>query len=446
MPRRVPLTPSAEQGREQQKRETPSSHWGSHYAEGSGNDGDSENENRFHLDCDRGRSSSLSRARAAPHNAARSSSRGPVERRASRSPTYTSARQALEPRLGLATTYRTLELLRATGLCTRCSRGWPPLYVRCRREHHHHLVCTSCGSVEETELCAAPSEAELPRGTASGRRARARHLRHLPELRVTPAVPLAGRDGPLHPRRRLRRAAAGADLTTAIALTAASSSRSRSSTSCRRRSRPSTTRSWSACSSAPASSSSSSPSARSSCTTATTPSRSTPTPRSARSARPGSRCTASSTGSARRVRARDRDRPARLRRRGRARLRGRPEHRRLRPAPVGGRARRDPLARDRRGRAARRARSSARCSVSEEGTRRPARRLRRLLPLHGRHRPAPARPRAPLRPARALTLAGFAAIFARQPRRRPLGAPPGAANSRKRSRAASSGPSCSSSP
>ena len=36
-------------------------------------------------------------------------------------------------------------------------------YVRCRPEHHHHLVCTSCGGVEETELCAAPSDSELQR-------------------------------------------------------------------------------------------------------------------------------------------------------------------------------------------------------------------------------------------------------------------------------------------
>ena len=72
-----------------------------------------------------------------------------------------------EPGLGLATTYRTLELLRANG-------GVHPLlgdghtYVRCRASpdhpgHHHHLICTSCGGVEETELCAAPSEEELQR-------------------------------------------------------------------------------------------------------------------------------------------------------------------------------------------------------------------------------------------------------------------------------------------
>lgn len=69
----------------------------------------------------------------------------------------------LEPGLGLATTYRTLELLRASGAVHPLIGEGRPAYVRCRPEHHHHLVCTSCGGVEETELCAAPSEGELRR-------------------------------------------------------------------------------------------------------------------------------------------------------------------------------------------------------------------------------------------------------------------------------------------
>lgn len=69
----------------------------------------------------------------------------------------------LEPRLGLATTYRTLELLRATGGVHPLLGEGRSAYVRCRPEHHHHLVCTSCGGVEETELCAAPSASELRR-------------------------------------------------------------------------------------------------------------------------------------------------------------------------------------------------------------------------------------------------------------------------------------------
>jgi Fur family transcriptional regulator, ferric uptake regulator len=67
------------------------------------------------------------------------------------------------PRLGLATTYRTVELLRRAGGVRPLAGDERPAYVRCHPGHHHHLVCTSCGGVEETELCAAPSNAELKR-------------------------------------------------------------------------------------------------------------------------------------------------------------------------------------------------------------------------------------------------------------------------------------------
>jgi len=69
----------------------------------------------------------------------------------------------LEPRLGLATTYRTVELLRRSGHLHALHAAGRPAYVHCTPSHHHHLVCTSCGSVEETELCAAPPEAVLRR-------------------------------------------------------------------------------------------------------------------------------------------------------------------------------------------------------------------------------------------------------------------------------------------
>ncbi len=75
---------------------------------------------------------------------------------------YDAARRA-EPTLGLATVYRTIDLLRRTGsvrpLAADARRG----YVRCAPGHHHHLICLSCGGVEETELCAAPAAAELKR-------------------------------------------------------------------------------------------------------------------------------------------------------------------------------------------------------------------------------------------------------------------------------------------
>lgn len=65
------------------------------------------------------------------------------------------------PGLGLATVYRTLELLRRVGSIRRLAGA--DAYVRCHPGHHHHLVCVECGSVEETELCAAPPPDELER-------------------------------------------------------------------------------------------------------------------------------------------------------------------------------------------------------------------------------------------------------------------------------------------
>ena len=67
------------------------------------------------------------------------------------------------PTLGLATVYRTVELLRETGVVRRLPGGERPTYVRCSPRHHHHLVCVECGSVAETELCGAPPAEELKR-------------------------------------------------------------------------------------------------------------------------------------------------------------------------------------------------------------------------------------------------------------------------------------------
>jgi Fur family transcriptional regulator, ferric uptake regulator len=69
----------------------------------------------------------------------------------------------LEAGLGLATVYRTIELLAREGSVRPLSGEGRPRYVRCHPGHHHHLVCVSCGAVEETELCAAPPARELER-------------------------------------------------------------------------------------------------------------------------------------------------------------------------------------------------------------------------------------------------------------------------------------------
>jgi Fur family transcriptional regulator, ferric uptake regulator len=71
--------------------------------------------------------------------------------------------RSAEPGIGLATTYRTVELLRRAGSIHPLVGDGRHAYVRCGPTHHHHLVCTSCGRVEDTELCAAPPADELRR-------------------------------------------------------------------------------------------------------------------------------------------------------------------------------------------------------------------------------------------------------------------------------------------
>ncbi len=75
---------------------------------------------------------------------------------------YERARRG-HPRLGLATTYRTVELLRRAGSVRPLPGSERPAYIRCHAGHHHHLICLSCGRVEETELCGAPEASELKR-------------------------------------------------------------------------------------------------------------------------------------------------------------------------------------------------------------------------------------------------------------------------------------------
>ena len=56
--------------------------------------------------------------------------------------------------IGLATVYRTLELLSDLGVLQKmefgdgCSRYEVNTAVQ-KRQHHHHLICTKCGKVEE---------------------------------------------------------------------------------------------------------------------------------------------------------------------------------------------------------------------------------------------------------------------------------------------------------
>src|SRR3982750_2112784 len=69
------------------------------------------------------------------------------------------ARASASP-VSLATVYRPLGLLESKQRLRRLDRG---RYIACVPGHHHHLVCVSCGAVEETELCTAPPAKEVER-------------------------------------------------------------------------------------------------------------------------------------------------------------------------------------------------------------------------------------------------------------------------------------------
>ncbi len=56
------------------------------------------------------------------------------------------------PEVGLVTIYRTLELLSEIGAVRRLDLGDGPRY-EIAEDHHHHLICESCGDVSEFEKC-----------------------------------------------------------------------------------------------------------------------------------------------------------------------------------------------------------------------------------------------------------------------------------------------------
>jgi Fur family ferric uptake transcriptional regulator len=56
----------------------------------------------------------------------------------------------LEPSLGRATVFRTVDRLVEAGVARRLElEGHVYAYVSCEPGHHHHLACTSCGRVTE---------------------------------------------------------------------------------------------------------------------------------------------------------------------------------------------------------------------------------------------------------------------------------------------------------
>jgi Fur family ferric uptake transcriptional regulator len=56
------------------------------------------------------------------------------------------------PGVGLVTVYRTLGLLTELGIARRLDLGDGARY-ELAEDHHHHLVCESCGEISEFEEC-----------------------------------------------------------------------------------------------------------------------------------------------------------------------------------------------------------------------------------------------------------------------------------------------------
>jgi Fur family ferric uptake transcriptional regulator len=62
------------------------------------------------------------------------------------------------PEVGLVTVYRTLDLLGELGVVRRLDFGDGARY-EIAEDHHHHMVCESCGDISEFEEC--PLDPEL---------------------------------------------------------------------------------------------------------------------------------------------------------------------------------------------------------------------------------------------------------------------------------------------
>ena len=77
------------------------------------------------------------------------------------------------PEVGLVTVYRTLDLLGELGLVRRLDLGDGPRY-ELAEDHHHHLICESCGEISEFEEC--PLNIERLSPESSGFEARSHSL------------------------------------------------------------------------------------------------------------------------------------------------------------------------------------------------------------------------------------------------------------------------------
>jgi Fur family ferric uptake transcriptional regulator len=64
-------------------------------------------------------------------------------------------------RIGLTTIYRSLDLFESMGIVFRVINGSNVKYRLCELEdHHHHIICKTCGHVAELDFCDISSWSE----------------------------------------------------------------------------------------------------------------------------------------------------------------------------------------------------------------------------------------------------------------------------------------------
>jgi Fur family ferric uptake transcriptional regulator len=77
------------------------------------------------------------------------------------------------PEVGLVTVYRALDLLGRLGIVRRLDLGDGARY-ELARDHHHHMICESCGDISEFDEC--PLDPELLPPKSAGFEIRAHSL------------------------------------------------------------------------------------------------------------------------------------------------------------------------------------------------------------------------------------------------------------------------------
>ncbi len=63
------------------------------------------------------------------------------------------------------TVYRNLEQFAKLGIVNKLALGRDRAYFEYAPVHHHHIVCTDCGTIEELSKCPAPKNMSIPNKT-----------------------------------------------------------------------------------------------------------------------------------------------------------------------------------------------------------------------------------------------------------------------------------------